>query len=503
MPARHFRGSLSLLGGVALAVGCSGRTESTGSHGTAGRGGSNHATDRGDPVVDPTGPASVGGRNGGPVGVGGSISSAGMFSGDAGSGVTVGGTGVTVGGTGFTVGGTGFTDGGTGFTVGGTGFTDGGTGLVGVGGVGGLGGIGNSNGCPPGQFKLANGVCGCPVFAPNYCAAMGKCVNFTKAPETCGSCEHACGSTQACVDSACTPELVQLTELADCGSVLLVYANATLYALSTGVGELSSVPVAGGAPSMIATGLSEAVAFAVDGTSAYVANGRKVTKVTLSDGAKADVATDVAPIYDVAVQGASLYYAVDKPAADTSAAHADFGGFIKKVPIDGGTAEVVAGGMDLGQPQGVAVSGTNVLYATESAKNVEVQKGLPVGANAYQDPLHYKLGASQGSLLLGHRSVQTDGGYVYWSNDAVQRSKFGDSAPFQEQATSSLGVTTAFALGGQKVYFGSDLGDLGKGTILADEVIPMARNLGRITSMVVEPGGVYVASECRILKAPL
>ncbi len=173
-----------------------------------------------------------------------------MFSGDAGSGVTVGGTG-------FTVGGTGFTDGGSGFTVGGTGFTDGGTGLVGVGGVGGLGGIGNSNGCPPGQFKLANGVCGCPVFAPNYCAAMGKCVNFTKAPETCGSCEHACGSTQACVDSACTPELVQLTELADCGSVLLVYANATLYALSTGVGELSSVPVAGGAPSMIASGLSD------------------------------------------------------------------------------------------------------------------------------------------------------------------------------------------------------------------------------------------------------
>jgi hypothetical protein len=453
-------------------VGCSGRTESSGSHGIAGRGGTTHRSDRDDPVVEPSGPAGDGGRDGRPVGVGGSSSSAGRFSGDAGSGVTVGGTG----------------------------FTDGGTGVVGV---AGLDGIGGSNGCPPGQLQLATGKCGCPVFAPNYCAAMGKCVNFAKAPETCGSCEQACGSTQACVDSTCTPDLEQLTELADCGSVLLVYANSTLYALSTGLGELSSVPVTGGAPAMIANGFGDAVAFAVDGTSAYVANGMKVTKVTLSDGAKADVATDVAPIHDVAVQGASLYYAVDKPVADTSAAHADFGGFIKKVTIDGGTAEVVAGGMDLGRPQGVAVSGTNILYATESAKNVEVQKGLPVGANAYQDPLHYKLGASQGSLLLGHRSVQTDGGYVYWSNDAVQRAKFGDSAPVQEQATSSLGLTTAFALGGQRVYFGSDLGDLGKGTILADEVIPMARNLGRVTSIVVGSAGVYLASECRILKAGL
>lgn len=467
MPARHFRGGLSLLGGVALAVGCSGRVESTDPDGTSAQGGARNPRDRGGSTGNPSGPKSAGGSSSGPVGAGGSISSAGRYSGDAGSGITVGGSGSTVGG----------------------------TGMIGVAGIG-------SNGCPPGQQQLGSGKCGCPAFAPDYCGAIGKCVNFTKAPGTCGSCQHACGSTQACVASECTPELEQVVELPDCGSLLLVYANATLYALSTGAGELLSVSAGDGAPSTIATGLEGAVAFAVDATSAYVASGSKVTQVALSDGTKADVATDVMPIYDVAVQGSAVYYAVDKPAADVSAAHADFGGFIKKVASAGGAPEIVAGGMDLGQPQGVAVAGMNVLYATESAKNVEVQKGLPVGADARVDPLHYKLGASQGSLLLGHRSVQTDGTYVYWSNDAVQRAKFADAAPVQEQATSSLGVTTAFAIDGAVVYFGSELGDLGKGQVPSDEAVAMARNLGRITSIVTSAASVYVAAECRILRAP-
>jgi hypothetical protein len=203
----------------------------------------------------------------------------------------------------------------------------------------------------------------------------------------------------------------------------------------------------------------------------------------LSDGIKVDVTTDVMPIHDVAVQGSAVYYAVDKPDTDVSVAHEDFGGFIKKVATAGGTPEIVAGGMDVGQPRGVAVLGTNVLYATENAKNVEVQKGLPVGADAHTDPLHLKLGASQGSLLLGHRSVQTDGTYVDWSNDAVQRSKFGDAAPVQEQATGSLGFTTAFAIDGGEVYFGSDLGDLGKGEIPSADAVAMARGLGRVTSI--------------------
>jgi hypothetical protein len=365
------------------------------------------------------------------------------------------------------------------------------------------GGVGGGAACPPGQQVLQDGVCACPSYKPDYCAAAGKCVNLVKDPDFCGSCEQACGATQACVDSDCTPELGTVAEVAGCGKLLLVQAHGTLYALNTLAGELLSVPVAGGAPASITMGLSDARAFAVNATTAYVAVGNKVAQIDLSSGARVDVVTEPTPIYDVALDASSVYYATDKPASDSSEAHLGFAGFIKRAPLAGGAGVVVAGGMDQGQPHAVVVSGSNILYASESAKNVEVQKGLPVAADAYTDPLHYKLGASQGSLMLGHRAVQTDGTYLYWTNEAVQRSKFGDPAPVQEQATGSLGLTTAFALSPTTVYFGSDQGDLGRGAIRSDEATPMARRLDNITSMVVDATHVYVASGCKILKAPL
>jgi hypothetical protein len=180
-----------------------------------------------------------------------------------------------------------------------------------------------------------------------------------------------------------------------------------------------------------------------------------------------------------------------------------YAGVIKKAPLAGGTGMVVGLGMDNGQPQGVTVSGMNILYATESSKNVEVQKGLPVGADPHTDTLHYKLGASQGSLIFGHRSVQNDGTYVYWASDNVYRSKFADAAPVQAQAAGSLGLTTAFAINATSVYLGTDMGDFGKSPIGTDMITQLARGLKTISSIVVDDTSVYVAAECKILKAPL
>ncbi|HEY6081419.1 MAG TPA: hypothetical protein VIW29_21540 [Polyangiaceae bacterium] len=387
----------------------------------------------------------------------------------------------------------------------GTGTTTGGSGGATAGSGGGGGG---GNGCPPGQQMLPNGAgCGCPAFNPDYCEAVGKCVNFTKNPEHCGACGMACGATNACVTSACTPDLTTVAEVAGCGKLYLLYANTTLYALNTMAGELLSVP-ATGAPVKIAGGLTGATAFAVDATNAYVVTGMTVSKVALTAGSTPMVlVTDTMPIYDVAVVGTTLYYAVDKATTDVAPANEHFLGFVKSAPTatvtaaPGGT--IVGGGMDLGQPKGVAVSGMNVLYASDSAQNVEVQKGLPVAADPKTDPLHYKLGASQGSLIFGHRSVQTDGTYVYWANDSIQRSKFGEATPVQGQVTASLGLTVAYALSPTTAYFGSDMGDLGKGAFMSDMATPLARKLETITSVVVDAASVYVASGCKILKAPL
>lgn len=401
----------------------------------------------------------------------------------------------TTGGSGTGVSGSGSQTAGTGGTTGGGGGSTGGDAT---------GGAGGGNGCPAGQQKLPTGECGCPAFNPDYCATAGKCVNFTKNPDFCGSCEMKCGETNACVNSACTPSLTDVTEIAGCGKLLLVTAASKLYALSAMTGELSSVPVAGGAATSIATGFTDAKAFAVDatGTSAYVVNGMKVTKVTLAGGAKLDLVTETKPIYDVAVDATSIYYAVDEP--DTVAAEPVYAGVIKKASNSAAGAGTIVGlGMDNGQPQGVTVSGMNILYATESSKNVEVQKGLPVGADPHTDTLHYKLGASQGSLIFGHRSIQNDGTYVYWASDNVYRSKFAEAAPVQAQAAGSLGLTTAFAINATSVYVGSDMGDFGKSPIGTDMIAQLARGLKTISSIVVDDTSVYVAAECKILKAPL
>lgn len=351
----------------------------------------------------------------------------------------------------------------------------------------GTGGL-NASGCIGNQIKdMATGMCGCPAYAPNFCTDVMKCISQAKDPTHCGDCDTKCPATSACSESMCTTEPVSLGEVAGCGQLKLQQAGGKLYMLSTMTGALDSMPIpAGAAPTSVATGLTMGSAFAVDAMNAYVVTGMTLQRVKLSDGTKATVVTETTPIFDVAVAGGKLYYAVGKDVKSVDAT------------ATAGTGTSVALGIDEGEPQGVAVSGDFVLYGSAQAFNVEADPIAPGEG-------HLKLGASQGGLIFGHRSIQADAMYVYWAvNGTVQRAPFIGADHAQKTAGTGLGNITAYALNATTVYFASDTGDLEKAAFGAEKATWMARALGKVSSIVLDETSLYASTDaCKVLKTAL
>lgn len=367
--------------------------------------------------------------------------------------------------------------------------------------------------CPMGQQCLMM-QCACPGYAPDYCAADMKCTNPMKDPDHCGNCETKCGTQSACSAGACTPDLTTVAEIADCGSLKLQLAGTNIYALSTMSGTLSSVAVAGGAPTQVATGLTGASAFAIDDTNAYVVAGMSIQRVPLAGGAAAPVVTETAAIHDVAVSGGTLYYATGNGVKSIAATAND------------GTpaATLVALAASEGEPQGVAVSGAILLYGSASSFNVERCDTALVcnDPNGPDEEIrgtgHIRVGMSQGGLIFGHRSVQTDGTKVYWVNNGLQ------SAPIMPDAGGNYpgvgvgtpkdgGTITAFAIKGTTAYFAEQ----SPGATASDPPLVnfekqaegdadptwLARNLAPVSSIVVDDTSVYLAAGCNVVKSAL
>lgn len=354
------------------------------------------------------------------------------------------------------------------------------------------------------------------MFAPNYCEAALKCTAPMTDPDFCGDCATACGTTQACSEGACTPALVNLAEIAECGSLKLLIAAGTLYVLDTPSGELMSIPLPdGGIPTPIATGLSMATAFAVDATNAYVVAGTSIQRVPLAGGAPAVVVTEAAAIHDVAVAGTTLYYGTGNEVRS-----------IATTAVDGTPASStpVALAASTGEPQGVAVSGSILLYSSASAMNVErCDTTLDCHDSEGPDmesrgPGHFKIGQSQGSLIFGHRSLQTDGTRVLWVNSGLQGAPImpNDEGLYPTQGiatTKEGGAITAFAITGTTAYFAErippatetdpPLAHFLKSEFGAADPIWLARNLQPVSSIVVDATNAYLASGCNILKSEL
>jgi hypothetical protein len=354
----------------------------------------------------------------------------------------------------------------------------------------GMGGAGGAGKCPANQ-TMKDGRCACPGYAATWCEAIPKCVNPMKEPDTCGNCTTTCKDTQACVAGTCAPELVMFGEVAGCGSLALQSVpGKAIYVLATMTGAISSIPAAGGAATPIAT-VAGATAFALDDTAIYVAAGMKVVRVPLTGGASTELVTEAKKIYDVAVSNGKIYYATDKFIKGASASAA-------------GPATTVATSIDEGEAQGVAVSGTTLLYASNIAYNLESD---PIAGDG-----HTKIGASQSALIFGHRSVQADATSVYWANTALNKAPIaGAEHPITAAAAPIDGkAVIAFAVDGrpgkETAYIATEDGNLAKSTFTdaeaGTEATWMARKLPQVTSIVLDDTSVFAAAACKILKAP-
>lgn len=394
------------------------------------------------------------------------------------------------------------------------GSASGGTGAVGGGGAasgsgGAMAGAGGAGACLGNQI-LVNGACACPAYAPTFCEAGPKCVSEMKDPDNCGMCGKACGATSTCAAGACQPDLSTLAEVAGCGTLLLVGGPSKLYALSTMTGDLNVFTLpAGGAPTKLGT-VAGGTAFAVDANNAYVAAGMTIHRIPLAGGASAPVVTETTAIRDLAVTGSALYYAT--------------GAGVKSIAptANNGTPApaLVALSASQGEPQGVAAAGGVLLYSSALAFNVErCDTTMSCSAGAGTDveergPGHKKLGQSQGGLIFGHRSLQTDGTTVFWVNNGLQGAPIMPNAQGEYPSKGiaiplSSSNITAFAVAGTTAYFTEQtsmdppLVSFEKSAFEMAEPVWLARNLPLVTSIAVDAAGVYLASGCKILKSAL
>lgn len=296
------------------------------------------------------------------------------------------------------------------------------------------------------------------------------------------------GVNEPCVPGECESDPTLVGVVLDCGTLFLQQLELTLYALAEGSGRLYAIAKSGGPPTLVTLGLGGATAFAVDATNAYVAWGQQVIQVNLTNGSKTQLVAETTAVTDVAVERGKIYYAAGHYIKQADA----------KTPSVG---TVVAQSADEGEAYGVAVSGNYLLYASNLSFNVETD---PIFGDE-----HVKLAASQGSLVLGHRSIQADGTNVYWANGVLLSRSFIDVNALGAvvgQPTNGASVT-AFAVDPEReqAYFGTVDGTFEMSTFIdaryGNDATRIARGLTKVTSVVVDGSYAYLADGCQILKS--
>lgn len=409
---------------------------------------------------------------------------------------TSGGTTTTTAGTGGSA------------TTAGTATTGGSSGTTGTAGTGGAGKC-------PGNQVMKDGMCICAPFAPLFCSDIPLCVTKDKDPDHCGDCTTKCGAQNACAAGVCTPDLTTVTEVTGCGALELVSTATKLYSLGTMTG-LATVPFAGGAATPVGAAFMGGTAFTVDETGgfAYVAAGKDLLRVKLA-AAAADAPTKIVSeatdtIYDVALDGTGgLFYAsgttIKRVAAAATAAA-------------GSTGVVAATAINHGETQAVTWAGGYLLYGVSVAFNVEScnygATGTVCGVDAMGEPtpgmggVEVKIGASQDELLFGHRSVQADATNVYWANHGVVMAPYtGTGVPQQMTIAAPIDTKKVIAYAVDPVakmtYIATDDGSFEKSAFDkgGEDAIWVARALPTVTSIVLDPTSVYLASACKILKS--
>jgi hypothetical protein len=200
---------------------------------------------------------------------------------------------------------------------------------------------------------------------------MGEaCVDLTTDPANCGACEKACNGA-ACIGGVCGPSPLQLA--AALSPVAIAVDQTNVYFTSQGapsqpttMGTVSSVPIAGGAVTVLAPGRDKPSSVAVDGTSVYwldsgsQGSSGALCKVPIGGGNVTTLASGLNNPVAVTVDATHAYFT--SSAGTSLGPNGDvYDSAISKVPLSGGSVTVLAS-TDVYTPSAIAVDATSVYW---------------------------------------------------------------------------------------------------------------------------------------------
>ncbi len=344
----------------------------------------------------------------------------------------------------------------------------GGEGLAGTGGTGGTGGMGAMMGGTGGTAPMVPGP-GCIVDGGGMCVGLPS----------------------------------PLLNVPGCEKLEVYYASQTLYALSTGTRQLFYLKDGtndfGEIPSVLSDGVTEGLptAFAVDLDEryAFVAVGLALVRVDLRFGGTTGLTREAEPIVDLNENSGVVTYV-------HGAAVSSIQGYS---PGDGITG--LAADIDGAKPSAIAVNSSAVVWASSGSSSVRALSTVGRGEI-------FTVAPSQGNLVLGHRALQTDTKNVFWMNFGLKRANVaGTPADTVDVVTSFNGDMVAFALDSSDVatqaYVATSGGTIEYGVIRGGitnaptDGTVLARDLGTVTSVAIDPGRIFVATaDCNLSSVP-
>jgi hypothetical protein len=318
----------------------------------------------------------------------------------------------------------------------------------------------------------------------------------------------ACAATQACVEGKCMPKPTELTQVAGCGTMYLALSKGTLYFTDSMHGKVSSIPVAGGTATDVATGQKAPIAVAVDDNAVYWSTsganaGDNTLMMKTSAGMPTKISASTKTTNGITLDGkGAIYYGDGDDLMKVDAMPAS-------TPAKIGTFE--------GEPTAIVVTPTR-LFMTLGLDNAVQWRNPDPAASGCIDPIARPAGGttggcafeeSQGNLLLDSLGLEAD--KVIWANGPLMQSSDTTvdatmmGSGHSIASTDSFDNISGFAANATTVYFGEATTGIVEMAPLpdGDPVILVEDQTNELapSSFVIDDSNVYWRTkDCSIMK---